>query len=70
MENVMPGTAPKIRRKPSRDGRQSVSKVPMPHVISLRVNDREKKLLDQVSRNKRKNLSAVVREALEFWLAR
>ena len=42
----------------------------MPHVISLRVNDQEKLLLDQISRKKSKNVSAVVREALEQWLAR
>ena len=47
-----------------------VRKPSMPHVISLRVNDQEKLLLDQLSRKKSKNVSAVMREALEHWLAR
>jgi len=42
----------------------------MPHVISLRVNREEKQLLEQIGRKTSKNMSAVVREALEYWLSR
>lgn len=61
----------KQRTKKSAKPPKSLTRKPsMPHVISLRVNDQEKLLLDQISRKKYKNVSAVVREALEHWLAR
>lgn len=56
--------------KTTRQRRAANRKQPKPHVISLRMNDQERELLEQVSRKKAKNVSAVVREALEQWLAR
>ncbi|GEM_PF-3749431 len=54
--------------KTRRSRKAAVKKQPKPHVISLRVNDLEKELLEQIGRRKAKNISAVVREALEHWL--
>ncbi len=42
----------------------------MPHVISLRVNEKEKQMLQQICRRKSKSISTLVREALASLLAR
>jgi len=55
------------KRQPER---ARIPREPMPHVISLRVNREEKQLLEQIGRKTSKNMSAVVREALEYWLSR
>jgi hypothetical protein len=65
--------AGQVRKKAgkAKRGRKTVTdRQPKPHVISLRVSDREKLLLEQISQKRAKNVSAVVREVLEHWLAR
>jgi len=45
-----------------------MKKVPKYNVVSLRINDDEKRALQQVSRVTRKSVSQVMREAmLEYW---
>lgn len=69
MVSAMSGQA--VRKTGSRRAKNPpVKRTSKPHVISLRVSDREKQLLEQISRKRCKNLSMVVREALEDWLAR
>ena len=38
------------------------------NVVSLRIPDQEKKILEKISEASSKNVSEVVREALELWL--
>ena len=38
------------------------------NVVSLRITDQEKKILEKISEASSKNVSEVVREALELWL--
>lgn len=38
------------------------------NVVSLRISDKEKRVLDRISEATHTNLSNVVREALSFWL--
>ncbi|TLM65716.1 MAG: ribbon-helix-helix protein, CopG family [Deltaproteobacteria bacterium] len=64
----MPRQVSKKAGKGSRGGKAPAARQSKPHVISLRVGDREKHLLEQLSRRRAKNLSAVVRELLEEWL--
>ena len=40
------------------------------NVVSLRVSDQEKRLLDRLTAATSKNVSDLVREALGFWLAK
>lgn len=71
-ERVKPMSEQTVRKtgKAKRAGKSSSMRQPKPHVISLRVSDREKLLLERIGRKRAKNVSAVVREALEHWLAR
>lgn len=62
----MPRQSKPQKSKPQKKPRPQ----PMPHVISLRVNEQEKQLLQQISRRKSKNISSLVREALVSLLAR
>jgi len=40
------------------------------NIVSLRISDQEKRVLEGITKSSRKNLSDVVREAIEFWLAK
>ncbi|HBA88540.1 MAG TPA: CopG family transcriptional regulator [Geobacter sp.] len=40
------------------------------NVVSLRVSDQEKRLLERLTRSSSQSLSDLVREALGFWLSR
>lgn len=40
------------------------------NVVSLRISDQEKRLLEKISSNGCRNVSEVIREAIGYWLAR
>ena len=40
------------------------------NIISLRVSDREKKVLEKITESSSMSVSDVVREALEYWLSK
>ena len=54
-----------IRRKPRKKEQEVLN-----NVVSLRLSDQEKHQLDRVTAATRKNVSDVVREAIEYWLRR
>jgi uncharacterized protein (DUF1778 family) len=58
-------SAEKAKRK-SRKKDQDALK----NVVSLRISDQEKEVLDQCTKATRKNVSDVVREAIELWLTK
>ena len=68
--NPMSGQVSKKTGKASQAKKASAKRQPKPHVISLRVSEREKQLLEQISQRRDKSVSTVVREVLERWLAR
>lgn len=39
------------------------------NVVSLRISDQEKRILEKITKSSSKNVSELVREAIEFWLA-
>lgn len=39
------------------------------NVVSLRISDREKRELENITKYSSKNVSEIVREAIEFWIA-
>lgn len=52
-----------------RNARKKVPKA-LNNLVSLRITDKEKRVLDRIIAANRMNLSDVVREALDFWLTR
>ena len=40
------------------------------NVVSLRISDQEKRVLEKITKSTSKNVSEVVREAIEYWLAK
>ena len=40
------------------------------NVVSLRISDQEKRVLEKITRSSTRNISEIVREALELWIAK
>lgn len=40
------------------------------NVVSLRISDQEKRELEKITKSSARNISEIVREALEFWIAK
>ncbi|RNC65594.1 MAG: ribbon-helix-helix protein, CopG family [Desulfuromonadales bacterium] len=40
------------------------------NVVSLRISDQEKRELEKITKSSAKNISEIVREAIEFWIAK
>lgn len=40
------------------------------NVVSLRISDQEKRELDKMTKTSSKSVSEIVREAIEYWLAK
>lgn len=57
-------TEPKKPRTRRRDEHARIN------VVSLRLSNQEKRILDRITKSSSKNVSEVVREAIEFWLAK
>ena len=45
----------------------NIKKIPKYNVLSIRVTDKEKALFDELKRNTRKNISMLMREALQHY---
>jgi hypothetical protein len=56
-----------LQEKSGRKGRQKDQET-LNNVVSLRISDQEKRVLDRCTEVTRKNVSEVVREAIELWL--
>ena len=51
-------------RQPKRKGDDNV---PLQNVISLRISDQEKKMLEKLTRSTSKSVSDIMREAMDLW---
>ncbi len=40
------------------------------NVVSLRISDQEKRELEKITKSSDRNISEIVREAIEFWIAK
>jgi hypothetical protein len=40
------------------------------NVVSLRISDQEKRELEKITKSSARNISEIVREAIEFWIAK
>jgi len=57
----------KVSKKKSAKKKESTA---MKNIVSLRVSDQEKRLLERLTRSTSQNLSDLVREAIGFWLSK
>lgn len=58
-----------VKKKPARKKKEA--KVPvLKNVVSLRISDQEKRLLERLTKATSQNVSDLVREAIGFWLAK
>jgi hypothetical protein len=55
---------------PSKRPRKKTREKSRSNIISVRVSDEEKQLLEVMTRKRSRNLSEVMREALVYWLTR
>ena len=55
---------------PKRRTAKRKEKTILKNIISLRVSDREKKVLEKITESNSMSVSDVVREALEYWLSK
>jgi hypothetical protein len=55
---------------PKRRTAKRKEKSVLKNIISLRVSDREKKVLEKITETSSMSVSDVVREALEYWLSK
>ena len=53
-----------------RKSRKRNDNIVLKNVVSLRVSDQEKEVIEKITRTSSRNVSEVVREALELWLSR
>ncbi len=40
------------------------------NVVSLRISDQEKRELEKITKSSDRNISEIVREAIEFWISK
>jgi predicted DNA-binding protein len=40
------------------------------NIVSLRISDQEKRALEKITKSSSKNVSEIVREAIDFWISR
>lgn len=57
-------------KRKSRKRNEKIEKIVLKNVVSLRVSDREKRVLEKITQSTSMSVSEVVREAIEFWLSR
>jgi len=65
----MPYTRKRITREPKSRKIKKESEQ-LQNVISLRISDEEKKTLEKLIRTTSKNISEIMREAIELWRSR
>jgi predicted DNA-binding protein len=66
----MPCNQNQSRVEPKKKTAKRKDKSVLKNVVSLRVSDQEKRVLERITRSSYKNVSEIVREAIEFWLSK
>ena len=57
-------------RKSKKKTKSLKEKSVLKNVVSLRVSDQEKEVLENITRSSSKNVSEIIREAIDFWISR
>jgi len=58
------------RGEPIKKSKRRIDAESLGNIVSLRISDQEKRELEKISRSSSKNVSEIVREALELWISR
>jgi predicted DNA-binding protein len=66
----MPYHKKQFSREPKKARSRRRDEQALTNVVSLRISDREKRLLEKITKSTSMNVSEVVREAIDLWLAR
>ena len=66
----MPQHQSQQSEEPTKRGVKRKQKTILKNVVSLRVSDKEKQVLEKITQSTSMNVSEIFREAIESWLAR
>lgn len=66
----MPYHKKQYSREPKKTRSRRRDEHALTNIVSLRISDREKRLLEKITKSTSMNVSEVVREAIDLWLAR
>jgi len=66
----MPYTRNRVSREPKSFKKKKSRTEQLQNVISLRVNDEEKRSLEKLTKSTSKSISEIMREALDQWRSR
>ncbi|MFA7061178.1 MAG: ribbon-helix-helix protein, CopG family [Pedobacter sp.] len=58
------------RGEPQQKAKRRRDDSALTNVVSLRISDQEKRELEKITKSSARNISEIVREALEFWIAK
>ena len=57
-------------RQPKKTRKARKDRIVLKNVVSLRISDQEKLVLEKITESTSKSVSDIVREAIGYWLAR
>ena len=63
----MPHLRNYVSKEPGTNRTKKQKKEQLPNVISLRINDDEKKVLEKLTKSTSKSISDIMREAIDLW---
>lgn len=66
----MPYTKNHVSKEPKSSKKKRSRIEPLQNVISLRINDNEKKSLEKLTKTTSKSISEIMREAIDLWTSK
>ena len=66
----MPYTRNQLTREPKSLKKKKSGKDQLQNVISLHINDDEKRMLEKLTKSTSKSITEIMREAIELWSSR
>ena len=66
----MPYTRNHVPREPKSSKKKKPGKDQLQNVISLHINDEEKRMLEKLTKSTSKSITEIMREAIELWSSR
>ena len=66
-EDKMPYNRKHCTRESRQPKRKVGENIPLQNIISLRISDQEKKMLEKLTRTTSKSVSDIMREAMDLW---
>ena len=66
----MPYTKKHFSKKPKTEKKKKNSTDTFQNLITFRINDEEKKTLEKVTKSTSKNISDIMKEAIDLWISK